>query len=103
MWQVCPTALGAGPADESIMRLTIDETKCTHVLCKRSRAAVRQSDMINSIRARCLPLQVTQRALCYWPFQEKKHMNPGRLQGLKHTSGKEEEIVQLEMWGQLKT
>lgn len=62
---MCPTVLGAGPADESIMQSSIDETKCIHVLCKRSRADVQQGGMINSIRASPLHLQVAQRALGY--------------------------------------
>ena len=65
MCQVCPTLLGTGPADESIMRSSIDETKRIHVLCKRSRADVQQGGMINSVRASPLHLQVAQRALGY--------------------------------------
>lgn len=47
VWPMCKafqTVLGAGAADESIMRLSIDGTKRIHVLCKRSRAAARQTE-----------------------------------------------------------
>lgn len=75
MYRECQTVLGAGPADESIMRLSIDETKCTHVLCKRSRADVRQSGLINSMRAHSsAPTGYTKSTVLRHrrPFQRKK-------------------------------
>lgn len=106
---VCPTVLGAGPADESIMRLSIDEMKCIHVLCKRSRAAVLQSGMINSIRPSPLHRQVTQRASCYnttdhfrKKTEELELQAQWRLQGPKPINGKRR-LCRFEVWGKLKT
>lgn len=63
--QVCPTVLSEGHADESIMRVSIGETKCMDVRWERSRAAALESCVINLIRPSPLHLRVTQRAKCY--------------------------------------
>lgn len=74
---LCPTVLSEGHADESIMLVSIGETKCIDVQWKRSRAAALESSMINLIRPSPLDLQVTQRAKCYNTtdhFRKKKRL-----------------------------